>query len=433
MGSRLGRLRKIEQRMTYVRWFGVLFGILALTVDSEHRSGGVESQGWGVLAALAVGSMVVWGLSARTTREAQHERLGMFALAMDTAVIMALCWVFVGESPYTAWALLLLLPMEGALRYRMPGAMIAVAAIAVFFVPQTFHRADVMGSDFDIATYVFVVGMAGLVAGINGSMANQWASQARLYEQQSLKLAEVDQLKDRFLAITSHEIRGPLTAIMAGVDTVRKKKERLTPEQHDRLLEMVHLQAHQLARIVDDLQVTSQLESGQLYFHNEWAHLEKTVQQALEAAASKRRQHQLELFVEPIECEMDAARVGQIIRNLVENAYKYTPDRTRVSVTAKQTSTGLSIAVSDDGKGIPADKRDDLFEAFSRIEETSAGQEGVGLGLYVVSHLVSAMGGRIDLKSSSRGTTFEIDLPCASRRLEAPKLNLVEGESGAQS
>lgn len=419
--------------MTYVRWFGVLFGALALAVDSEHRSAEIESQGWAVLALLAVGSVSIWGLSARASTDAQHKRLGSIAFAMDTSMIMAMCWVFVGESPYTAWALLLLLPMEGALRYRLPGAVVAVAAIAVFFVPQTFHRADVMGSDFDLATYVFVVGMSGLVAGITGSMANQWSAQARLYEQQSLKLAEVDRLKDKFLAITSHEIRGPLTAIIAGVDTVRKKKDRLTPEQHDRLLEMVHLQGHQLARIVDDLQVTSQLESGQLTLHTDWAHIEKPIQQALEAAASKRRQHQLEIFIEPIECEIDAARVGQIVRNLVENAYKYTPDRTRVSVTARQTPVGLSIAVSDDGKGIPADKRDQLFEAFSRIEETSAGQEGVGLGLYVVSHLVTAMGGRIDLKSSSRGTTFEIELPCESRRLEAPKLNVIEGDAGAQS
>jgi K+-sensing histidine kinase KdpD len=237
-------------------------------------------------------------------------------------------------------------------------------------------------------------------------------------------------LKDRFLAITSHEIRGPLTAILGAVDTIRTRSDRLTPEQSSKLLEMASRQAHQLARLVDDLQITSRLQSGQLTLQNAWADLEGTVNEALEAAASKRRQHHLEVFIEPLECEIDAARVGQIVRNLVENAYKYTPDGTRVAVTAKEVPHGLQLEVADAGKGIPADKRDLLFQAFSRIQETAAGQEGVGLGLYVVSQLIGTMEGRIDLTSSARGTTFTVTIPCETRRSQAqPTLGLVDEDS----
>lgn len=430
MTSGLGRLRRIEQRMTYVRWFGVAFGALTVAIQPHFPSDSTEMQAWTLLALMAIGSLAIWGWSARIETEEQNERLALIGFLFDTFVIMGLVWVFAYEEPYVTWALLFLLPLEGALRYRMKGALGATAAIAVFFAFQSYHRAHLVAADFDLVTYVFVVGLSALVAGITGAMANQWYAQSRAFEQQSLMLAEVDELKDRFLAITSHEIRGPLTAIIAGVDTVRTKRGRLTPEQHDRLLEMVSLQGHQLARIVDDLQITSQIQSGQLALHVQWTDLEKTIEQSLQAAASKRRQHQLEKFIEPLECEMDASRVGQIVRNLVENAYKYTPDRSRVSVTAKSNASGLSIAVEDDGKGIPADKRDQLFEAFSRIEETSAGQEGVGLGLYVVSQLVSAMGGRIDLSSSPRGTTFVIDIPCKTRRSSsAHRFDVIEGEA----
>ena len=186
----------------------------------------------------------------------------------------------------------------------------------------------------------------------------------------------------------------------------------MTTEQKTKMLEMASAQSKQLARLVDDLLVTSQLQAHRLSLQIEPADLEQTVREALEAAEVKRRHHRLELYVEPIECAIDAARVGQIVRNLVENAYKYTPDRSRVSVAAKTEAGGIVIAVSDTGQGIPEDKRDELFEAFARIEETSAGREGVGLGLYVVSQLVTAMDGRIDLASSSRGTTFTIHLPC---------------------
>jgi two-component system sensor histidine kinase KdpD len=269
--------------------------------------------------------------------------------------------------------------------------------------------------------------LATLIAGIAGSMANNWHEQRRGFEMQTLKLIELDQLKDRFLAVTSHEIRGPLTTIISGVDMIRRRSDRLTPENRDRILEAIANQSQQVARLVDDLLLTAQLQSGQLAIQPEWGELEATIGQALDAAAPRRRAHQLEVFVEPLQCKLDAARISQIVRNLVENAYKYTPDRSRVSVSGKRTHGGISLVISDDGPGIPADKRHQLFEAFSRIHETSD-QDGVGLGLFVVSHLVSAMNGRIDLSASSKGTGFNIFIPCKTQSRDRQSLSIVPSE-----
>ncbi len=293
------------------------------------------------------------------------------------------------------------------------------------------RRSSLTGDELDITTYVFVIGMSLLVAGVVGTMAENWYAQSVALERQSRKLEEVDKLKDRFLAVTSHELRGPLTAIIGGVHTLKKRAERLTPEQRDTLMDMVGTQAEQLARLVDDIRVTSQLQAQQIVLQPEWTDLETTVSNALDAAQNKRRDHRLEVFVDPLRCEIDASRVGQIVRNLVENAYKYTPERTRVAVTARTVPDGVEIAVEDDGPGIPADKRNLLFEAFSRIDETTAGQEGMGLGLYVVSQLVASMEGRIDLASSSRGTTFAIYIPCPTQRPGRPSLGLVGEDTGA--
>jgi signal transduction histidine kinase len=95
-----------------------------------------------------------------------------------------------------------------------------------------------------------------------------------------------------------------------------------------------------------------------------------------------------------------------------------------VKVSAKGVDGGVLLEVADEGPGIPEEKREQLFDAFSRIEETSAGQEGVGLGLYLVSQLVAAMDGEIDLASSTRGTTFSIRVP-APTRPQQPHLGLV--------
>ncbi len=298
----------------------------------------------------------------------------------------------------------------------------------MFFVAQTWHRAELLGIPFDVNGYVFVVGLAVLIAGVTGSMADNWYSQNYAFRQQSLALAEVGQLKDRFLAITSHEIRGPLTAIIAGVDTVWRRGDRLSTEQRQRLLEMISRQGHHVSRLVDDLLVTSQLQAGRLALQLDWAELPATVDGALEAAAPKRLGHQLEVDVERLTCNIDSSRVEQIVRNLVENAYKYTPDRTPVEVKAYATDEGVTIEIVDQGEGIPEENREHVFQAFTRIDEMVAGKEGVGLGLYIVSHLVNAMDGRIDMTSSSEGTRFVIAIPCQTYPIERPDATVPAAE-----
>src|ERR687892_1431722 len=426
--------RRLELWMTYVRWFGVVFGAVAVGMQPTYPTPGIEQSAWVFLIFLGLGNLAIWGTLARIRQERDLARLGAATFAFDTLVVMGLVWIFAFEDPYVTWAVLLVLPLEGALRYQLYGALGAAAAIAVFFVPQSLRVATLHNADFDLTTYTFVTGLAILVAGVAGTMAENWRRQHEAFMLQSLKLSEVDRLKDRFLAVTSHEIRGPLTAIIAGVDTVLKRGDRLRQDQRVNLLEMVSTQGHQLARLVDDILLTSELQR-QIALNPQWTELDSIIDRAVEGAAGKRRSHQLEIFVEPLRCLLDQARVTQIVRNLVENAYKYTADRTRVAVTARGETNGVVIEVHDDGEGIPPDRRDQLFEAFHRIEETAAGQDGVGLGLYVVSQLVAAMGGRIDLASSSKGTTFAISLPCPTMALESQLLEVVgqDGEDTAQS
>jgi signal transduction histidine kinase len=426
-------LRRVEQWMNYVRWLGLVFAVIGVTIAPDYPNLATRNAAWSLLALLLVGTAVIWGALARLTGERDLERLGMIAFTFDILIIVGFVSVFAFQSPYVTWGLVFLIPMEGALRYRLNGALFGALVVALFFIAQTSRVQNLRGGPWDLATYVFVVGLSSLIACVTGSMAKNWHDQRRGFEAQSLKLIELDKLKDRFLAVTSHEIRGPLTTIITGVDMIRRRADRLTPDKRESILEAVATQSQQLARLVDDLMMTSQLQSGQLAIYPEWADLDVTVDQALDAAAPRRRAHQLEVFVEPLRCEIDAARISQIVRNLVENAYKYTPERTRVCITGKKTPKGISLQVADEGPGIPADQRDQLFEAFSRIEGTTSGQDGVGLGLFVVSHLVTSMGGWIDLAASSKGTLFSIHIPCptVSRNRRTLTIVATPGEAGA--
>jgi signal transduction histidine kinase len=418
--------RRFERRMTYIRWAGAACAAVAVSAESRYPSIATERGAW-----LTVGLLVAANFALRQgigPHAKPHDlaRLGLAGFALDTVALMAFAWISAHDAPFVTWALLLLVPVEGALRYRFRGAGAGAVAVALFFIPHGLHRANLVDGGFDVTTYLFIIGLATLVSLVTGSMAESWHAQIVAFERQSHKLAEVDKLKDRFLAITSHEIRGPLTAIITGVDTVWKRSNRLNEDQRRRLLEMVSGQAHHLARLVEDLMVTSHLQAGKLTMQAEWTELERAVTKALESAATRRRAHRLEVFIEPLRVCVDASRIDQVIRNLVENAYKYTPDKTRVAVTAKSTGDGISIEIADEGPGIPPQQRTALFEAFSRIEETSTGQEGVGLGLFVVSQIVAAMEGHIDLVSSARGTTFTISIPCDTQPLSGARLGLVE-------
>lgn len=416
--------------MTRVRWFGAAFGALSIALQESYPSRATELAAWAFIAALAVGNLVIWGVQGRVDKAPAQRRLGHCAFVFDAVVIAGIVWVFAFEDPYATWALLFVVPMEGALRYRFKGAVAAAAGVALFFAVQSAHVADLRGEAFDLSTYVFVMCLSFLIAGVTGSMTENWHSQREALRVQGLRLAELDRLKDRFLAVTSHEIRGPLTAIIGGIDTVRKRADTLTQEQRDGLLDMTAQQGKQLARMVDDLLITSQLQGGNLKLHPHACDLGDTVKQAVDAAASKRRDHRLEVFVEPLSCVVDGARISQVVRNLVENAYKYTPKRSRVTVTAAAEPGGISIKVEDDGPGIPEEKRDTMFDAFTRVEETAAGREGAGLGLFVVGQLVDAMRGRIDVTSSSDGTCFAIHVPCETTAL-APRLSVVDPEQSA--
>jgi signal transduction histidine kinase len=416
---------RLEQWVTYVRWIGVLLATVLVPLRSGYPSADVEIAAWVLTAILALGNLTIWGAIGRVGTEADQQRLGRAAFMFDGLVVMGYVWLYAHEDPYLTWAVLFVLPLEGALRYRMKGAIAALVVLGIFFVPQTFHVAQIHSDQFDLSTYAFVVGVIALIATTGASMTENWHRREKILAHQSRQLAELDRLKDRYLAVTTHEIRGPLTAIMTGIDTIRKRRARLSPERQDEMLDMVSQQSRQLARLVDDLMLSSELQGGNLALQLEWLDLEAVIEQALRAADAKRRAHQLEVFVEPVRCEVDGHRVAQITRNLVENAFKYTPDRTRIAVSARAAAGGIFLEVADDGPGIPAEKRDQLFEAFSRIQETAAGREGVGLGLFVVSQLVAVMKGRLDLASSSKGTTFTIYVPCERRPPGKPQMGLV--------
>lgn len=430
--------RDVQRPLSILRSVGVtaMAMVVALT---DAPAGASEETAWIVIATVAGGSLLAWGWARGSRSDEDVFRIGVLGFILDIVLILGAVSLFSLEHLYVA-ALLPLVPLSGALRFRWFGAILGFLAVAVlpwvaaYWEPATRGGPELLaiGNSLDLGTYAFLVAVSGAVGIPVAVISHSWYKRRLEFEHQAARLVELDRLKDRYIAVTTHEIRGPLSAMISAIDTVKARWDKIDPERREHLLEMVYLQGRELDRLVQDLFISAEVQSGGLQLQPEWVELEPTIKRAVEAAMSKRRGHLLELFVDPLRVEIDPYRVAQIIRNLVENAYKYTPDRTRVLVSAKGVPDGIQLEVSDHGEGIPAAKRDLLFEAFSRIEETSAGQEGVGLGLYVVSQLVAAMNGRIDLQSSSRGTIFSIFVPCPTDSLDRRHIGLVGHEEASQ-
>ena len=415
--------------MQLLRVAGVVATALAAFLTDAWADQTSQPVAWTTTVLVALGTVLLWGWNRGNRSNRAGESMVLVAFVLDAVLVTGVVWAFVLE-PYTL-AAIPAVALAGGLRYRWTGSAIGSAVAVVIAITAFTRIADVTDTTFDLTGYLLVAGLAAATGCIAGGVADSWERRRAEFEQQAQRLVELDHLKDRYIAITSHEIRGPVSTMVSAVDTVRSRWDKMDPERRDHLLEMVYLQGRELDRLVQDLFISAEMQGGGLSLQPEWVDLEPTITRAVEAATARRRGHLLEVFVDPMRAEVDPYRITQIVRNLVENAYKYTPDRTRVVVNVRGVEGAIQLEVRDNGDGIPADKRDKLFEAFTRIEQTAAGQEGVGLGLYVVSQLVAAMNGRIDLHSSSRGTTFSINIPCATESTERPRIGLVSDDDEA--
>jgi len=216
--------------------------------------------------------------------------------------------------------------------------------------------------------------------------------------------------KSEFLANMSHEIRTPLTSIM-GFSSLLQETSGL-PDTADRYVQRIATAGHSLLSVVNDILDFSKLEAGQVdldpHGFDPSAYVEDTVELLTTQAENKGLT--LGLIIDdsvPSRIEADSSRVRQVLLNLVGNAIKFTGEG-RVSVSMSHADGMMRVQVSDTGPGIPAERRDRLFQRFSQIDgSVSRNHGGTGLGLAICKGLVKLMGGEIGVDSEeTKGSVF---------------------------
>lgn len=218
---------------------------------------------------------------------------------------------------------------------------------------------------------------------------------------------EAERLQQEFLAMASHELRHPVTAIK-GYAQLMHRRGTYTELSVETILK----QAERLERLIGDLMMAAQIEARRLDLRPVEADLVAEARAAVQQMLSTDRPIHLEAVEEPVPVLVDRERLGQVLANLLSNAGKYSPAGSEIWVRVARGDGEASVEVSDRGVGIPADALPHLFSRFYRVAATSGGAKGLGLGLYICRELVEAHGGWIGVESEPGvGSTFTVRLP----------------------
>jgi PAS domain S-box-containing protein len=225
----------------------------------------------------------------------------------------------------------------------------------------------------------------------------------------------LNELRSRFVAMTSHEFRTPLAAIMSAEELLRHYGDRLPPAERDEILDSIAAGVRRMSRMMDRVLLLGKADAGMLDFTPQRIQLAPLCRQFVDEARAQQPQDRsdVKLSVAPEvgEGNYDEKLLRHIFSNLLSNALKYSPAGGEVRFDVRQGDSSTVFEVADKGIGIPPDEVGHLFESFHRASNVGA-IPGTGLGLAIVKNAVEMHGGAIEVESRlGEGTTFRVSLP----------------------
>jgi signal transduction histidine kinase len=258
---------------------------------------------------------------------------------------------------------------------------------------------------------------------LNAELARSNQERLELLERERNARAEAEaavRLREQFLAIASHELKTPLTALIGfgQLLQIRAQRSSTIPERDAQSVKSILEQADRLNRMINALLDVSRIEQGQLRLEYTRIDLSALAHHTVAELQSMNSEQRFEIHAPdtPILIEGDPLRLEQVLYNLLGNAMKYSPDGGTITVGITTQDEVVYVAVRDRGIGIPEHDLPHLFERFYRASNVSVDNiAGVGIGLYVVQEIVALHNGTIAVESKeNQGSTFTIGLPRAT-------------------
>ena len=236
-------------------------------------------------------------------------------------------------------------------------------------------------------------------------------------EERVAELREMNQAKDEFIAIASHDLKSPLTSINGYAQLLRRRLANPTPDLTVVLegLDVIIDQVAAMTRLLDDLLDASRIQAGALELLPAPCDLVECLDTIFRRFSPEERGRiELQVPDAPLVGDWDQKRIEDVLGNLLRNALKYSTGNERVTVTLEQRGREVEVAVTDRGMGIAPEELPRLFQRYHRTRRAQAsGLPGIGLGLYICNGIIARHGGRIWAESpgEGEGATFRFILP----------------------
>ncbi len=225
--------------------------------------------------------------------------------------------------------------------------------------------------------------------------------------------AESERLRNALLAAISHDLRTPLASIVGASSSLAERGERMSERDRAELVRAIHAEAQRMAGLIDNVLDMARLQSGAASLHRQWHPVEELVGATIKRLERTLAGHRVQTHIPPDLplVNVDGGLIGQVLANLLENAAKYTPHGTTISISAETGQEEIVVSVADEGPGLPPGEEERIFDKFHRAAPEGP-QSGVGLGLSICKAIVQAHGGTIAAENlPAGGAVFRFTLP----------------------
>ncbi|MBI3934879.1 MAG: PAS domain-containing protein [Acidobacteria bacterium] len=226
---------------------------------------------------------------------------------------------------------------------------------------------------------------------------------------------EIDEMKNEFVSMASHEMRTPMTSIKGSLELLLGGYAGELPAEATELLGISLTAVDRLVRLINDLLDISKIESGKMELHLDRLDIGDCIGKSMRSLRALAEAHMVSIRSERSEnlprVLGDRDRLEQVITNLLSNALKYTPAQSEVTILASQVDKMVHVSVRDQGTGIPPDQLEKVFDRFCQL---AGAKKGSGLGLTICRALIEQHGGKIWVESPpGQGSTFHFEIPAA--------------------